>query len=178
MISSEILVTSSGIIKNRSKPRSGIVNASSLYRELFEDCMSHGIDLSWESYIDETLARLKSENPDMDDSDIDQLLCNEAEHVEFDSRVFLLGAWVKGKDGKYSIDKSGKNGDYALEYNTGSGIVSVEWSILTKPCQNTSPCYVMSDGSGPCGNLDRKGDEVIAFTLPGSMFFDENEAIA
>lgn len=162
----DTLITSSGIIRNRSKPRVGIVNASSLYHELLDDCFANGIDLSYESYKDETMTQLMNDNPELDDFAIEELFETESQNLELDSRVFLLGAWVKNSEGQYEIDKTGENGSYALEYNLESGIVSVEWSQFVTEYRNTSPCYVMADGSGPCGNLDSPGNEVIAFTLP------------
>lgn len=63
------------------------------------------------------------------------------------------------------LDSSGKTG-YALTYNTDSGNLCVEYSRTTKPCHHTSPCYVMADGSGPCGDLNTAGNSVIAFCLP------------
>jgi len=169
----QTLVTSSGIVRNRLIPRSGIVNASSLYSELFDDCINSGIDLSWESYREDTLAQLTRDNPDLDESAIDELFDAESQDICFESRVFLLGAWIKNSKGQYVIDKTGENGDYALEYNTETGIVCVEWSKDVTWCHNTSPCYVMSDGSGPCGDLDTKGSVVLAYTLPFEMFHKE-----
>jgi hypothetical protein len=166
----DTLVTSSGVIRNRSIPRVGIVNASSLYDDLFQDCLSDGIDLDWIDIVDETTERLKSENPELDDTDISEMVDSELQDFDRDSYCFLLGAWIKGKDGQYLIDKTGNSGSYALSYNTESGMVCVEWSQLTKKCMNTSPCYVMSDGSGPCGDLDTPGDAVVAYTLPIDMF--------
>ena len=49
------LNTSSGIIKNRQSPRVGVINASSLSFDLFEECLNHGIDLTFESFRDDTL---------------------------------------------------------------------------------------------------------------------------
>jgi hypothetical protein len=170
---SDTLITSSGIIKNRYVPRVGVVNAGSLYNELFEDCINDGIDLTWESYKDETMTRLMNDNPDLDDFAIEELFETESDCVDFDSRTFLLGAWIKNENGNYVIDRSGKSGSYALEYNTGTDTVCVEWSQITKPCGNTSPCYVMADGTGPCGDLDTIGDTVIAYTLPEDMFYKE-----
>jgi len=143
--SKETLVTSSGIIRNRSIPRVGVVSASSLHDDLFEDCLNHGIDLSWESFIEETTQRLKDENPHLDDTEIESLLENETECVQFDSRRFLLGAWIKDASGQYVIDKTGKSGNFALTYNTETNTVCVEWSTLTTQCNNTSPCYVMAE---------------------------------
>ena len=171
-MNNDTLITSSGIIRNRSIPRVGVVNASSLYDDLFQDCVNYGIDLSWESFIEETTERLKSENPYASETDIDSMLENEkaCKCVEFDSHCFLLGALIKNASGQYEIDKTGKSGNFALTYNTETNIVCVEWSTLTKPCNNTSPCYVMADGSGPCGDLDSQGDAVTAYTLPADMF--------
>lgn len=174
-INNETIVTSSGVIRNRSKPRSGIVSARSLYSELIDDCFDRGIDLSYESWRDEVMTRLMTENPDLDDDAIDDLFTIENDTIELESRTFLLGAWVKNSKGKYEIDRTGKHGSYALEYNTESEIVCVEWSTLTVECNNTSPCYVMADGSGPCGDLDTPGTNVIAYTLPSDMFRDDNE---
>jgi hypothetical protein len=125
--------------------------------------MTNGIDLTYESYLEE-LSDLSEEDRE-----------REIDMAEFDSRTFLLGAWVKDDKGMYVIDKTGKSGSFALTYNTDSNNVAVEWSQLTKPCNNTSPCYVMSDGSGPCGDLDSEGDAVIAYTLPDDMFRNKSE---
>lgn len=171
----DTLITSSGIIRNRSKPRVGVISANSLYDDLYQDCLDHGIDLSWLDFRDETLDRLRAENPDMDETDLDELLDSETQDACFDSHQFLLGAWVK-VNGQYEIDKTGKSGSYALTYNTETNTVCVEWSELTTPCRNTSPCYVMADGSGPCGDLDSKGDEVIAYTLPADMFRSDDNS--
>ena len=166
-IDNETLVTSSGVIKNRSKPRVGIVNANSLYCELFDDCIQSGIDLTWEEFDDEMNRRIERGEISIDDAQ------DEMEWAEFDSKTYLLGAWVKNDAGKYEIDKTGASGSYALEYNTSNGIVSVEWSELTQLCNNTSPCYTMANGDGPCGNLDSPGNAVLAYTLPKDMFYQD-----
>jgi hypothetical protein len=166
----DTLVTSSGIIKNRSKARVGVVNASSLYGDLFQDCLNDGIDLSWESLIKETTDRLALNFLGLDEFELSDMVDSELQDYDLDSHVFLLGAWVKDYHGGYMIDESGKNGSYALEYNTETGIVCVNWSLKTTKCNNTSPCYVMADGSGPCADLDSKGDTVIGYTLPSDMF--------
>ena len=168
MLNHDTLVTSSGIVKNRFKPRTGVVNANSLYPDLFEDCLNRGIDLTYDSYREDRLAELQADNPELDENEVQDLFDNDC--VELDSRVFLYGAWVKNDSGQYEIDRSGEHGSFALEYNTETGIVCVEWSLETTPCNNTSPCYVMSDGSGPCGDLDSEGNAVTAYTLPSDMF--------
>ncbi len=169
-MNNDTLITSSGIIRNRSIARVGVVNASSLYDDLFQDCLNDGIDLSWEDYLAETESRLKVDNPGLDDLEIDSLMEEETQCAEVDSHSFLLGAWVKDDNGQYSIDNTGKSGNFALTYNTETDIVCVEWSTITVQCNNTSPCYVMADGSGPCGDLDSQGDAVTAYTLPADMF--------
>jgi len=168
------LNTSSGIIKNRQSPRVGVISESSLSFDLFEECLNHGIDLTFESFRDDTLKNLRIQNPDLDDDGIDELFQSESDMAEFDSRSFLLGAWVLGSDGP-EIDKSGASGTYALTYDTGTGMVCVEWSTNTTYCHHTSPCYIMADGSGPCGDLDTKGNAVIAYTLPVDMIIPFKE---
>ncbi len=162
-IDNETLITSSGIIRNKSKPRVGITNVNNLHDDFYQDCLNNGIDLTWEEYDDEMNRRIENAEISIDDAQ------DEMECVEFDSHTFLLGAWIK-VDGRYEIDRSGKSGSFALQYDTGSGYVSVEWSQVTKQCQNTSPCFVMANGDGPCGNLDSEGSEVIAYTLPVDFF--------
>lgn len=157
-MNNDTLITSSGIIRNHSIPRVGIVNASSLYDNLFQDCLNDGIDLTYEEF-ELSLCDLSEEEAE-----------KAMDSAEFDSHTFLLGAWIKDVDGSYVPDITGKNGSFALVYNTDSNIVSVKWSQFTKECNNTSPCYFMADGSGPCGNLDDEGDAVIAYTLPLDMF--------
>jgi hypothetical protein len=174
MLNRDTLVTSSGIVRNRSKPRTGIVSSNSLYGELFDDCINRGIDLTWETFREERMAELTLENPELDETEIQDLFENDS-GMELDSHVFLLGAWVKNSQGMYEIDKTGASGSFALEYNTETGNVCVEWSIEIIKCGNTSPCYVMSDGSGPCGNLDSTGDAVTAYTLPDDMFRNEKD---
>src|ERR1041385_4156102 len=174
----DTLITSSGIIRNRSVPRVGVVNANSLYDDLFQDCLNNGIDLTYEDTRMEMEREVKAEfteaslesGEEFDDSVIESVIDRRLEHLGMDNHYFLLGAWVKNDQGEYEIDKSGKSGDYALTYNTESGIVCIEWSQYTTQCNNTSPCYVMADGSGPCGDLDTPGDAVTAYTLPKDMF--------
>lgn len=172
--------TSSGIIRNADKPRIGIVSAHSLNPDFLDSFITEGIDLGYETFIQDTLERLKNENPGIDDAELDALMERETEFYESDSSTYLLGAWRKIPDGnigagKYEIDKSGKNGDFAATFSSDSNNVSVDWSKTTTQCHHTSPCYVMSDGSGPCGDLDTKGDSVIAYTFPNDCFSKESE---
>ena len=159
----DTLITSSGIIKNRSKPRVGVVSIRSLADWVYDE-IDQGIDLTWEEFDDEMNQRIEKGEISLDDAQ------EEMEDVEFDTKVILLGDWIK-VDGKYSIDPNGKEG-FAAEYNSGTGTICVEYSKHTKLCNNTSPCYVMADGSGPCGDLDSEGDTVIAYTLPVEFFRD------
>ena len=166
-MNNDTLITSSGIIRNRSIARVGVVNASSLYDDLFQDCLNEGIDLVWEEYREELLARgLEEDTPEW---------YKETDNCSLETHNFLLGAWLEASNGEYYIDKSGQSGNFALTYNTETNIVCVEWSTLTTQCNNTSPCYVMADGSGPCGDLDTKGDAVTAYTLPADMFRSDED---
>ena len=62
---------------------------------------------------------------------------------------------------------AGPNG-YAATYSGGN--FCVEWSKHTRKCNNTSPCYVMANGDGPCGDLDTKGDVVLAYDFPPEYY--------
>ena len=125
---------------------------------------SDSIDLSYEEFISELQEQGKTE--DEIEAELDCFEC--------DSRTFLVGnAWFKGADGKYEIDKTK---EYAATYSGDSGNISIEWSKYTRKCNNTSPCYVMADGSGPCGDLDTPGDAVIAYDLPPEFYNERNES--
>ena len=153
------LITSCGIIKNRTKPRVGVIAANSnLLGDWVHDEISQGIDLTFEEYI------LDLESEGKTEEEIEELV----DCYESDYSIILFGdAWVKNKDGKYSIDKS-KN--FAASYCSDTNIISVEYSQTTGRCHHTSPCYIMADGSGPCGDLDTEGTEVIAFDLPENFY--------
>jgi hypothetical protein len=118
---------------------------------VFDEIHQNGIDLSFEE------ARAELEEQGKTDDEIDEAL------QDFESHLFLFGpAWVK-VNGKYSIDKTK---DFAASYNSETGVICVEYSQTIKACHHTSPCYVMADGSGPCGDLNTKGDSVKAYALP------------
>ena len=159
-------VTSSGIVKNSEKPCTGIASQNSLCPDFIDEFIINGIDLGWEQFKIDVSKEVERDNPDLDQDALDDVTADALENYEADGSTYLLGAWIKGKDGTYSIDKSGKHGNFAACYSSHSGNVSVEWSVTTTPCNNTSPCYVMADGSGPCGDLDSPGDVVVAYTLP------------
>jgi hypothetical protein len=146
--------TSSGIIKNADKPRVGIISQHSVDSELLNEIIMHGVDLSYEAFLKEL------ESQELDEEQIQEACDN----YQNEGSVYLYGDWAC-IDGKYSIHKEGKFG-YALTYNTESGNLCVEYSNTVKRCNNTSPCYVMADGSGPCGDLDTDGDIVVAYALP------------
>jgi hypothetical protein len=172
-------VTSAGIIRNEDQPRVGVVSQHSLNSWFFDQLYDgSAIDLSWEEFCQETRADIIRENDGETPEDIDELVEERTQDAMFDSHSYLLGAWVAVDPGsiaykqgqRYEIDRSGKSGDYAATYSTDSGILCVEWSKHTKRTHHTSPCYVMADGSGPCGDLDTPGDSVLAYTLPEDCF--------
>lgn len=167
---SSVKITSAGIIRNADKPRAGIVSMHSLEHWVC-DLTDEGIDLTYEHALTETEEQIRDENPGMDDDEIDELVSESLDMVDFDSRVILFGSWKKDADGLYVPDTSG---EYSAEYNSYNNLVTVEWSRHTVACHHTSPCFVMADGSGPCGDLDTPGDSVVAYTLPPE-FFRKNE---
>lgn len=166
-----IKITSAGIIRNPEKPRVGVTSLGSLSEWIY-DTIDGGIDLTFEHAEEETREQITAENPGMDDDEIDELVSESLSMADFDGRVILFGDWKKDKDGRYTPDTSG---EYSAKYNGYNNLVTVEWSRHTVACHHTSPCFVMADGSGPCGDLDTPGDSVIAYTLPPEFFREEGE---
>lgn len=182
-------ITASGIIRNSETPRVGVTSKAS--PEFIDDCITQGIDLGYEDALQDAMARLRQESPNtVDSASYEDALEVEAQReLEcFDSSgPYLYGDWKKidlssiaGKQGQgYEIDRNGSHG-FACSYSNGSfgNCVSVEWSRTTKACHHTSPCFVMADGSGPCGDLDTAGDSVVAYCLPDDcMQSAEDEVI-
>jgi hypothetical protein len=164
--------TSSGVIRNADKPRAGIVGINSLAEWIY-DVIDSGINLTFESWREHRQADIKAdlESQGYSGADLEceteRMLETETDGADFDECTMLIGSWTKDSDGRYTPDTSG---EYAAIYNSGTGNIAVEWSRHTKRCNHTSPCYVMSDGSGPCGDLDSPGDSVLAYTLPADYF--------
>lgn len=159
-------VTSAGVIRNEDKPRTGVVMAHSLASWFFDD-QGSWIDLGYEEACLEARGEMKSEHPEADDDELDELVSEAMENFDPPyGTTYLIGGWVK-VDGRYEVDRES---EFAATYDTGSNIVCVEWSRHTTRCHHTSPCYTMADGSGPCGDLDTPGDSVVAYTLPGDYF--------
>lgn len=154
-------ITSCGIIKNEDKPRVGVISANSekLSDWIYEE-ITQGIDIHFEQYINELQNEGKTED------EIEKL----TEFWENDSSTILIGDWIKDTKGNYSPDKSK---DFAASYH--EGIICVEWSKKTKPCHHTSPCYVMANGDGPCGDLETEGNSVIAYDLPEDLYSKEEK---
>ncbi len=160
---SKPIYTSSGIIRNADKPRVGVISLNSELLnqdiDIFGEEIINGIDLGYEEYRAELEASGKT------DEEIDE----EMYSYRNDESHYLFGDWIKNADGKYEINKTGKAG-YAATYSSYSGNICVEFSKTARRCNNTSPCYVMADGSGPCGNLDSEGDNVLAYDLPKEFY--------
>ena len=164
--------TSSGMIKNEELPRAGVVSLNSLYDDFYQDVILNGIDIGWESAVDE----LRDSMPDATEDAIDEALQELGDNWESSDSTYLIGDWVKDDSGKYSIDPTGPMG-FAGEFSSGSQNVTIEYSRTVTRCMHTSPCYVMADGSGPCGNLDQvdSNGTVLAFDLPSDYRRDQSE---
>ena len=140
-------------------PKTGVVQANSLDEWFFEDLFANGIDLSYNSFIQDL------EEQGLSEEEIEQ----ETDFYQSDCSTWLLGDWKQDVNGMWEIDKQGKLG-YALSFNSGSNTVCVDYSNVTTLCHNTSPCYVMSDNSGPCGDLDTAGTNILAYDLPKDFY--------
>jgi hypothetical protein len=163
MTSIKSVSTSSGIIRNPDIPRVGVIGLNSeKLHDWIHEVIHEGIDLTIEELILELQEAGKSEE------EIEE----ETQYYESDSTTYLIGdAWKKNEEGKYSIDKTKS---WAGVYRSDSGNITIEWSQFTRPCHHTSPCYIMADGSGPCGDLETPGNSVIAYDLPPE-FYRENQ---
>jgi hypothetical protein len=149
-------ITSCGIIKNEDKPRVGVISINAC-DDFIHDDIDQGINLSYEEFLLELEERGIEEDSAEWGEECDNFAC--------ENETTLVGDWKK-VDGKYVPDQNGENG-FAATYH--DGIITVEWSKTTKKCHHTSPCYMMADGSGPCGDLETEGDSVIAFSLPDDL---------
>ena len=126
--------------------------------EWFFDLMfADGIDLNWEQFLLDLQEEEELSEEDRDDA---------MENYESQGCSYLVGDWKQDKDSKWEINKEGEHGFSATYDNSNADTVCVEWSKTTKECHHTSPCFVMADGSGPCGDLDTEGTSVVAYCLP------------
>lgn len=153
-------------VTNQSDIRAGVINLYSLEDWFTDEYLYNDktIDLGYEEYLLELQREGKTEE------EIEEAL----EYYESDNCYLLIGDWKKDKDGKYLVDKNGKNGWSATYSNSNGAIVCIEYSKKCTPCHHTSPCYVMADGRGPCGDLDTKGDSVIAYCFPEDYYRKED----
>jgi len=153
------LITSCGIIRNRFKPRPGVISINSLL--LDQDAINNlidindTIDLSFEDFIQEL------EDNNYNDDEIQ-------EHIDFyenDNPVYLIGDVWKKVNNKYIIDNTK---EFAGTYH--DGIIIIEYSKYTKLTNHTSPCFICANGDGPLGDLDVCGDSVTAYDLPKEFY--------
>ena len=142
----------------------GITNLNKLNDWVYEE-LNSGIDLAY-------LEAKEDAGIDTNDEEAEETFNDQYESGDYSSVLF--GDWIKGEDGLLSIDRNGKNG-FSAHYSNGAGYgtVSVLWSRTLKNCAKTSPCFVQSDGSGPCGDLDSEGDDRLAYSLPDDYFSSE-----
>jgi hypothetical protein len=144
-------------MKNKNNPRVGVISANfdGLNPDVINDLYLNYIDLSFEEYA------LEVENNDSLTEDEKE---RELEFYENDNATYLIGDWVKDPQGKYIPDEAGEFAGTIHE-----GIICVEYSKTTRKVGYTSLCFLMADGSGPCGHLEQDG-EVLAYDLPKDFY--------
>ena len=151
-------ITSCGVIRNENKPRVGVINVNNekLCQDAVNDFFYEGIDVSYENAVNEL------EKEGLSDEEIER----ELEFWDSGESLLLVGdAWEKDADGRYCVSNKG-----TFAASLHHGMICVEGSRTTRRCHHTSPCFVMADGSGPCGDLGTDGDAVIAYDLPSSFY--------
>jgi hypothetical protein len=136
----------------------GIINANSdKLCEFIHDEINQGTDIIYEEFLDDL------EQQGISEEEIER----QCDNYRNDHVVILFGdAWVK-VNGRYEIDRTK---EFAATYNNDSNVIAVEWSKYTRNCAGTSPCYVMADGSGRCGDLDTDGETETAYDLPPDFY--------
>ena len=137
----------------------GVISCNNLESFIYDE-ISQGIDISFESYYNDLL----------DQNLTDEQIEEQTDFYENDSSTILIGDWKKN-NGRYEIDKNGTNG-FSATYR--ENIICVEWSKTIKLCSHTSPCYVMANGTGLCGDLSTKGS-LKSYSLPIDFFKNDND---
>jgi len=150
--------------------RVGVVSMGSLQDWLYSELIIDGIDLGYESFLDNITQELLDDGlppEDIEDYIEDNCL---SDHYDSDGTVILFGDWCKDSNGLYIPDIKGSKGFSATFHSGAFGdIVMIDRSKWCTRCNYTSPCFVMSDGSGRCGDLDSAGD-ILAMCLPEEYY--------
>lgn len=137
------------------KPRVGVIQANDVASFIYEE-IEQGIDISYLEAQKDLIDQGKSEDEIEKELDL------------FEGGTILFGdAWIQDANGNFHVDETK---EFAATFN--EGVICVEWSKHTKECHHTSPCYMMADGSGLCGDLCTEGNSVIAYDLP-PIFYEE-----
>ena len=166
---------------NLYQPRIGVVSQHSL-DDWFYDDVPNGesvIDITFESWYEDRKQELFEEiKEQVDTTDeeiedaVDERMEKECDDYFADETTYLIGDWVKDKNGVYQIDRNGKNG-FAAIYSTHTGNVCVEYSkYVMINARDTSPCYIQADDGKPCGDLDSEGN-LEAYSFPSDYYWEE-----
>lgn len=149
------------------KPRVGIISQNSLASWIHD---SSYINVSEESRYAEARAELIAAGHDEgSDAFLDGMQEYSDSADDSDGDTVLVGDWARDAEGRYVPDTAGIRG-YAIVLNHYSNIASVEWSRTIIGARDTSPCYRMADGSGPCGDLDALADDGYpTYDVPSDM---------
>ena len=110
-----------GIWVDPEMPITGVIS-NNLIVQFISDEMYDCIDLDYEEHL---------KSNDHNDND-----CNCLDHWESYDSTFLIGDWIKDKDGLYDYDP---NGEYAAIVREST--TQVVYSKYTKRAGLCSPCY-------------------------------------
>src|ERR1035441_701090 len=99
IMSANTIYTSSGVIRNPEKPRTGVMSQNSVGEWFFDELYSSGIDISLEEFSEDLVKQGKTE--DEIQNEMDGYYCEETQ--------WLFGDWKK-VNGKYEIDHEGECG--------------------------------------------------------------------
>ena len=134
-----------GVWVNPDQPITGVIS-NNLIVQFISDEMYDCIDLDYEEHIN---------SPNHLENETEYEYCGECENWEsFPDSTFLIGDWIKDKDGLYDYDPDGEYAAIVRESTT-----QVVYSKYTKRAGLCSPCFP--------GQADNESEgEFLAYDLP------------
>lgn len=109
-----------GVLVNSETPTTGVINTNRVIQFIIDEIDENGIDLDFEEHCKD---------------------CHKEDHdlcyISL-SPTYLIGDWRKDDDGRYIVDKSGKNGYAAICAEIYTQVV---WSKYIRYGDLCSPCF-------------------------------------
>ena len=86
------------------------------------------------------------------------------QEIDFEWDDELIGDWIEAENKEYKYEPA-PNGKFVAQYNGNTIVVfQSKWAVK---CLRCSPCYPR------CGDVDSRGESVIAYILPPEYLNEE-----